>query len=219
MADVTRVALAKAVIVTAEVMGHELSVNAAEAMARELAAYPSAAALGALRRCQRELSGRLTLAAVLQRIDDGHPPPDEAWAMCPRDENVTVVWTEEMQRAFFTARPLLQEGDQVAARMAFRECYTRLLQEARNERRSAVWTVSPGHDKAGLCEPVVAAVERGRLKPDYARVLVHAGLPDFDRYEKRLNAAENVTALPPGDADVSVQVSALTANIGRRIGA
>lgn len=215
----TRVGLAKAVIVTAEVMGHELSPLAAEAMARELATYPAAAVLGALRRCQRELTGRLTLAAILHRIDDGHLGLEEAWALCPRDEDQTVVWTGEIAGAFFVARPLLQQGDQVAARMAFRECYTRLLQEARNERRAAVWTVSQGHDKAGVCEPVVAAVEKGRLEPDYAQVFVHPGLPDFERYEKRLNAAEGAQALALGDLDVSAEVAALTAAIGRMVGA
>ena len=189
--NAARVDLAKALIVTAEVMGHELSPLAAEAMADELASYPPAAVAAALRRCQREQSGRLTLAAVIARIDDGHPGVEEAWAMCPRSEDTTVVWTDEICAAYGVASPLLAEGDAVAARMAFKEAYARLLQEARDEKRAAKWTVSLGHARDGRCEPVVAAVEKGRLPADFARQYVYPGLPNFERYEKRLEAVEH----------------------------
>lgn len=188
--SVARVELAKAVIVTAEVMGYELSPAAAEAMADELSSHPPDGVAAALRRCQRELTGRLTLAAILQRIDDGHLGPEEAWSLCPRGEDATVVWTDEIAEAYGTARPLLASGDEVAARMAFRETYTRLLQEARTERRRAKWSPSFGHSLSGRSEPIVAAVERGRLPVEYARTVVYPGLPGFDRFEKRLAACE-----------------------------
>lgn len=186
-----RESLAKAVIVTAEVMGHELTPLAAEAMAHELASYPPDAVAAALRRCQREQSGRLTLAAIIARIDDGHPGVEEAWAMCPRDEDVTVVWTDEICAAYGVASPLIREGDQVAARMAFKESYTRLLQEARDEKRPAHWTVSVGHSLNGRCEPIVAAVEKGRLPADFARQHVYQGLPNFEQFDRRLQAVEH----------------------------
>lgn len=214
-----RESLAKAVIVTAEVMGHELSPLAAEAMARELAAYPSRSVLDALRRCQRELSGRLTLAAVLQRIEDGHPGAEEAWAIASKalSEAATIVWTDEICEAYSVASGLLTQGDAVAARMAFRETYTRLLQEARDKRQAPRWTASIGTDKEA--DPIVVAVEKGRLAADYARRLVHPGLPGFDRYDKRLAAVEQRPALPEGeDGDDNLEaVSALTSGIGRTI--
>lgn len=157
--------LLKALLVTAEVIGSELSNAAAREMAAELMAYPEQTVVGALRRCKRELSGRLTLAAVIQRLDDGHLGADEAWALCPRSESDTVVWTDEIATAFAAARPLLDEGDQVAARMAFRDAYARALSGAREDRRLATWWPSLGHDAGGRVAALRRAVELGRLPP------------------------------------------------------
>ena len=82
------VELLQALAVTAELTGTELSEPAARVMANDLAAYPVQQVLGALTRCRRELKGRLTVAAILERLDDGRPGPNEAWAMIPQDEAV-----------------------------------------------------------------------------------------------------------------------------------
>ena len=166
--------LARALIVTAEVCGTELSTLAAEAMARELATHPAGAVAEALRRCQRELAGRLTLAAVLSRIDTGHPGAEEAWALCPRDEDATVVWTSEMADAYGVAAALLREGDQVAARMAFRERYTELVRKANDARRPARWVASLGHDPAGRDAVLLEAVEKGRLTAGHVERMLTA---------------------------------------------
>ena len=180
--------IAQAVIVTAEVMGHELSPRAGEAMALELAAYPPVGVHNALRRCTRELSGKLTLAAIVQRIDDGHPSREEAWSMCQaaRDEARTLVWTDEMSEAFGAARPLLIEGDAVAARMAFLACYDRLLRESRDQKRTARWAASLGHDPDDRAAVLTAASASGRLESGYV-----AGL------------------LPPGDFRLPIEIEKL----------
>ena len=158
-----RAQLAQAVFVAAEVIGHEISENAALAIATELESYDRAAIAKALRRCQRECTGRLTLAAILDRVDDGHIGADQAWALCPRSEEDTVVWTDEMAQAFGVAEPLLAEGDRTAARMAFRDAYTALVQQARDAQRKAKWCVSLGHDPRGRERPVRDAIALGRL--------------------------------------------------------
>lgn len=193
------VKLAKALVVTAEIMGHELSPLAAESMARDLADYPAHDVAQALKRCRRELTGRLTLAAILQRIDDGHPGPEEAWALCPRSEAETAVWTDQVSEAYFAALPLLEQGDSVAARMAFLETYREKLRRAREDRVSARWTVSAGFDKAGREAAVLAGVEAGKLDPDYALRIVGSGseagervLKLVGREPKRLPAGERV---------------------------
>lgn len=191
----TRTELVQAVIVTAEVIGHEISPIAAEAMARELAEYPAERVAGALRRCQRELHGRLTLAAILQRIDDGHLGAEEAWALCPRSEADTVVWTDEISTAFESARPLLAEGDQIAARMAFRDAYGRALSSARDERGEAVWWVSLGHDSGGRVTPLRRAVELGRLSAGEAASHVNPELPGYEALAA-LAAPDEAKALP-----------------------
>jgi len=155
--------LAAALVVTAEVIGHELSPAAAKSMARRLVAEDHAAVGTALDRCMRDLSGRLTLAAVLQRLPNGFPGAEEAWAQCPRDEAQTVIWSEQSAHAYGMAAPLLAEGDAVAARMAFRETYRRLVQEAIERGDKACWTVSLGTSVLGRHDALRGAVERGQL--------------------------------------------------------
>ena len=78
--------LNEAIAVTAELTGTVLSKVAAQVMAEDLARYPEAQVMGALTRCRRELKGRLTIADVISRLDDGRPGVEEAWAMLPKDE-------------------------------------------------------------------------------------------------------------------------------------
>jgi len=168
--------LIKAIAVTAELTGTDLSKDAARVMYEDLSSYHLAGVLRALVRCRKELKGKLTLSDVLSRIDDGRPGIEEAWAMIPQYEEATVVWTEEMAKAFGIASPLLNEGDTIAARMAFKESYTKFVQQARNDGSPVKWCVSLGHDKAGREGPIKAAVEAGRLSYDYAATLI-PGLP------------------------------------------
>lgn len=167
----TEVELIKALIVTAEVLGHPLPKMAIEPMASELMHYESKAVGQALRRCQRELQGRLTLAAILERLPAGHPGIEEAWSMCPRSEADTVVWTDEMSEAFAAAQPLLAAGDGIAARMAFKETYGRLLGEARAAHTPARWNASLGHDVGARQGVLRRAVERGLLKSEHVERL------------------------------------------------
>jgi hypothetical protein len=109
-------------------------------------------------------------ADVIEQIsgksaDDGRPGPDEAWAMCCRasDESETVVWSEEMSQAYAVACPLMQEGDQIAARMAFKEAYWRMVEDARRVRRPVSWTVSLGHDPGKRQTALQAAETRGLI--------------------------------------------------------
>jgi len=98
---------------------------------------------------------------------DGRPDENEAWAVAlsGQDEAETVVWTDEMAKAFDLARPLLASGDEIGARMAFKDAYKRLVQEARAMNRPANWTVSVGWDatrhQAGVQKAVVAGLLTG----------------------------------------------------------
>lgn len=159
----------KAVAVTAELTGTEITEMAAKVFAMDLAEYPKASVMTALTRCRRELKGRLTLADVLNRVAemDGRPSADEAWAMMPMDEAATVVWTDEMAAAWGVALPMV-DTDKVAARMAFKAAYQKGVDEARQTLRPVKWRASLGHDKAGR-EPVIRqAVQQGRLSRDQA---------------------------------------------------
>lgn len=160
--------LVEPLVLTAEICGTDLSEGAATMIAAELASYDRSQVMGALRKCRRELKGRLTLAAIIERLDDGRPGPEEAWAMMPFDEATSVVWTEEMAQAFGIVGPLVEAGDKIAARMAFREAYGRMVATAREERKPAKWTPSLGHDPRGRESVVTEAVRLGRLSAEQA---------------------------------------------------
>lgn len=160
--------LLKALAVTAELLGTTHSKEAAAVLAADLAQYPEALVIAALAKCRREVKGRLTLADIVTRIDDGRPGPEEAWAQIPKSEAETVVWCEEAAQAYGVALPLLEEGDHVGARMAFREAYAKRVADARTSGKPVQWLVSLGHDQRGRQEAIAQAVTQGRIAHDYA---------------------------------------------------
>jgi len=101
-------------------------------------------------------------------VPDGRPSVEEAWAMIPRDEYTSVVMTEEMAKALRVAQPLLDEGDQVAARMAFKDAYTRLVDTAKRLGELVKWLPSLGQDKESREACLAEAIRLGRLKPEHA---------------------------------------------------
>ena len=156
--------LAAAMCATAETLGQTLSANAADLMAQDLADYTVADIAAALQACRRELTGKLTLAAILQRVQaaDGRPEPNEAWslALAASDEFSSVVLTNEIQLALGAARAVLDAGDKIGARMAFLSAYQRFVDAARRDGSPVQWNLSPGFDQAGR---LVAVEEAGRL--------------------------------------------------------
>jgi len=162
--------LAGAICATAETLGQTISASAAKLMAEDLSVYPPADIRKALQSCRRELTGKLTLAAVLQRInaEDGRPGKDEAWAiaMNTNDEFETVVLTDEIQIALGAAKPVLDAGDKVGARMAFNSAYERLVNQAREDRKPVNWHVSVGFDANRRVEAVTKAVQMQRIPQD-----------------------------------------------------
>lgn len=111
-----------------------------------------------------------TPADIIAQIEglaenDGRPGAEEAWAMsiAARDEAETLVWTQEMATAWGIAKPVMDAGDEVGARMAFKEAYARLVDEARRQRMPAFWSVSQGFDAERRAPAISAAVAAGRL--------------------------------------------------------
>lgn len=109
-------------------------------------------------------------AHIIEQIErmvknDGRPGPEEAWAisLSARDEGDTVVWTHECAQAWGSSSPIMDMGDEVGARMAFKETYTRLVAEARLRREPASWEVSEGFDKDRRRSAVNRAIEAGRI--------------------------------------------------------
>ena len=88
---------------------------------------------------------------------------DEAWAMCPKDESVSAAMSGEMAQALGVASDLIAAGDLVAARMAFKAAYTRLMTEAKDKGESPKWFASLGQDKDGRHEAEVKVVQMRNL--------------------------------------------------------
>lgn len=159
--------LLESIAATAEIMGREISPSAAMVMAQDLAQYPADVVVQALANLRRDAKARFSTGAIIEQIEklqpDGRPGADEAWAMIPQDEAATVVWTDEMAQAFGIARPLLNEGDKIGARMAFRDAYNRIVEQNKRSGVAVRWVPSLGHDPAGREIALTEAARLGRL--------------------------------------------------------
>ena len=164
--------LTDAISITAEVCGQALSPAAAEVLAEDLADFDEALILAALARCRMELQGPLKISDILARISDGRPDTDEAWAMLPQNEWASVVWTDEMAKAWGVATPLLEAGDAGNARAAFREVYDKAVLEARIRHEPPHWTPSLGRDVAERERTLLDALCKHRLSAAHVAQLL-----------------------------------------------
>lgn len=143
-------------------------------MATELSGHPVESVLLALKRCRAELKV-IKFADILDRIPGQHPGVEEAWSQITKvmnNEYVSVCWTDQMREAYGAAATL--SDDLVAARMAFKEVYTRAVSDARGNRQLPSWSVSLGYDKALRDECVREAAERNLISQGYAaKLLAH----------------------------------------------
>jgi len=133
--------------------------QAIRAAIQELKWFPKVAEL-------RELAG-----ALPRTLNDGRPGAEEAWARMPkgrRMEDDSVVWCEEERVAYGVCRSLLLDGDQIGARMAFKERYERELAEARSQRKPVKWTASVGYDIEHRLVTLATAVQEKRVSLEAA---------------------------------------------------
>ena len=130
MNDEQRKNIARGLAITAEVCGSQLSEGAIAIMAEELATYESEDVSEALRRVMREHTGRLSLAVIIERLDEGKGlGVDAAWELAVRariwDQGITLVIPSAILQSWPHA--LWNVGDKVAARLAFKAAYPKYL--------------------------------------------------------------------------------------------
>ena len=205
--------LLSAVAVTAELCGRTFTPAAATVFLDDLARYPEHQVLKALGRCRREVRGVLTVSDVISRLEDGHPGAEEAWSMLPKTEDDSVVWTEEMAEACGVAMPLIQCGDMIAARMAFKESYAKLLAVSRDCGRQPVWSPSFGRSNAGRQSALELAVSAGRLTVEHANRL---GVDHIEPEKLRLPAPEvdgERKPMPPHIKEAMLKIGLLVKEI------
>jgi len=109
---------------------------------------------------------------------DGRIGAEEAWAIYPHDEATSAVITDEMAEAMQVSQELLNEGDNVGARMAFKEAYNRITAANKFNGIAPRWFASLGHDKTGRDVAIKQAVEKGRISQDYATSLLPSPIPN-----------------------------------------
>jgi hypothetical protein len=190
----------------AAVAGRELNEFAWAMFWADLESFNESEVLSALERFRREAKGFPCLADIIERIDDGRPGPEEAWAMLPKSEAATVVWTVEMQEAYGIVRELL-DRDEIAARKAFLEAYERLTATARAARRPAQWSASLGHDKHARSTVLIEAVRKGRLSHAQAEAFLPA--PEIPKQKQLTGPVEpELSAVDP-----VVMIAAIRAQI------
>jgi hypothetical protein len=118
---------------------------------------------------------------------DGRPGAEEAWATCPMSESESAYWTEETAQAYAAAAvEMLDRGDKIGARMAFREAYTKRVAEARANKIPVTWSFSPGHDKHGREVTLTHAISLGRVSLTRAKML----LPQIEYHSAPRTALE-----------------------------
>lgn len=145
--------------------GKQVSKGAMTMNFEALEQYPLEAIKSGLRLNSQRNKFAPTVADIVEIISDHmhskHIGPEEAWAIALEsfDEYATVVLTQEILEARVIASDIYHDGDKVAARMAFKEVYSRIIKTA----NQPMWSVSEGFDPARRSDAVIAAVQQGRL--------------------------------------------------------
>lgn len=114
------------------------------------------------------------IAMIDRMAPDGRPTADEAWAIYPRNEADSAVINDEITTAIQSVQYLLDEGDTIAARMAFKDAYNRIIQQARDAGIKPRWFASLGHSEEGRTKALNEAVRLNRISKDYAQSLLPA---------------------------------------------
>lgn len=197
----------EAIAVTAELCGRTFSSAAAMVFCGDLEGFEDAALLKALARCRKEVRGALTVQDVVSRVDDGRPGPEEAWAMLPRDEETSVVWTSEMAVAWGLVRHMIGAGEEVPARMAFKESYIKAVTDARDKRMPPTWLPCLGHDQHGRAAALNQAVELGRLPAAHVAALLPApeSAASVGNFLLTGDARPLLVATPPTEREIAKQ--------------
>lgn len=122
--------------------------------------------------------------------NDGRRTADEWWPDLPRSEAESIFWTAEAANAHAICAPLLESGDEIAARMSFKAAYDAAARKAREAHLPVQWCWSPGHDINGQEMALRKAIDRGFLQIEKARrLLPHV---DFENDTHRLPCHKDV---------------------------
>lgn len=129
-----------------------------------------------------------TPADIIAKINarDGRPSSDEAWAIAVKgaDESASVTWNDDIAEAWGIALPVWNTGDEVGARMAFKDAYNRITRDRQGT--PVRWWASLGNDPTQREASVQQGVAAGFLTHEAALMLQ---APDSGTLERVANNA------------------------------
>jgi hypothetical protein len=169
--------LLQALATTAELMNSQLSPGALAMMVKDLSAYSQENIYQALTNMRKtaKFFNLPTLIDELQKLSPNRRiSADEAWALYPHNEADSAVITNEMAEAMGIAQTLLNEGDKIGARMAFKQAYDRIVETNKSNGIDPKWFASLGHEPEGRELVVKEAVRLGRLPSSSIQTLLPA---------------------------------------------
>ncbi len=178
----------------AKIYGRELTKEAVALYLLDLSSYSEEQVLTSLQRCRKELGRFPLISDVIDRIPGEFPSADEAWSLIPTTEEQSTFWTEEIALVYGDVRDLLQR-DEVGARMAFREIYTRMVGEARASGKMPKWMPSFGTDPQQRQVAVEIALTRKRITQEDAQRLLPVSVPSSKRIQ--LEAPKDLRPVDP----------------------
>lgn len=88
---------------------------------------------------------------------------DEAWSRVAKSERESCIHTQESAEAWSIAEPVFNDRDINGARMAFRDCYNRLVSKAKLEGRKPIYFPSLGVDTNGRISCLVGAIQAQQM--------------------------------------------------------
>jgi hypothetical protein len=135
--------------------------------------------------------------AAVSCLEDGRPSVEEAWEMMPRSEAASLVWTEEMARAWGQALPFLERGELAAARKQFEISYARAVAHARRKDEPVKWTPSLGTDLSHREKVLMDALKKERLSAAHVqRLLPHFASGALSSQARRILSHVHLKHIP-----------------------
>jgi len=120
--------LLKAILVACDVTNTKMDDESVKFIHTKLVKYGDDA-IKAIEKATEHVEYKLTLASIMKHLPKTgeHPDAELAWAHVPKTETDTAYVTSAMLGAMDAAQPLYDQGDEVAARMAFKAAYSELI--------------------------------------------------------------------------------------------
>jgi hypothetical protein len=134
-----------------------------------------------------------------KQLDANWLGADEAWGLVPKSEHDSAMLTNEIAEAVAAARTLMEREEWTAARMTFKDTYSRLVDRAKLEGRMPAYFPSFGADPAGRVVMLATAVQKGQISMDRATEVLPEHAVDL---VKMCGVAKHPLLAPPKPENV-----------------